>query len=725
MQQPLEVARRLWPSLALICGLVACSSDNNNAGSTSLDSTPDAAAAGKPGNATDAAGTGGQPGSTGPVDSGPALVEDACAIDPAAAPKFVQSIPCTADFEALASEPLDDSIPGARSGKVVLDRFDNQLYFQNTNVYKIHYEFASAQLSGGDRPMVTTLAAFNETEYFAPERRFVLGSVTYYSGPKVWALELAPYDTAAPELIQELYDAVKAATFFGPKLVFHPTSEAVGTTAASLSGVPIKTTNDLYEGIEYQPLNLGETIGKLRFVQSAALEDMYLGFRDVVVLDKVPNDISVVAGLITQDFQTPLSHVNVLAQNRKTPNMGLRNATTNDKLTTLDGKWVKLTVSAFDWSIAEVTQAEADAYWETHKPKKVVLPEVDLTVKDLRNIEEVTEHVEGKKVTREAISKAVKAFGAKAANYSALTRIQNVPIKKGFAIPTFYYVQFMQENGFDTRVQGLLADAKFREDPAEREAQLKALRDAIKAAPLNAELAALLKTKLDAEYPGQTMRYRTSTNAEDLAGFPCAGCYDSHTGDPADWEGDMLYAIKQTWATVWLFRTFEEREYQSIDHLSVAMALLVHTNFPEEEANGVAVTANPYDPTGNAPGFYVNVQFGGDAEVVAPPEGVTSDSFIYQYTYPNSPIIYLTHSSLVPEGSTVLTVRQVRELGTALEAIHNAFSDAYGPGAGNNGWYAMDVEFKFDDAADASVAPTLYIKQARPYPGRGNQTVAK
>jgi hypothetical protein len=149
------------------------------------------------------------------------------------------------------------------------------------------------------------------------------------------------------------------------------------------------------------------------------------------------------------------------------------------------------------------------------------------------------------------------------------------------------------------------------------------------------------------------------------------------------------------------------------------MALLVHHNFPDEEANGVAVTANPYDPSGNAPGFYVNVQFGGEAEVVAPPEGVTSDSFIYQYSYPNSPIIYLTHSNLVAEGSTVLTTRQVRDLGVALEAIHNAFTDAYGPGSGNTGWYAMDVEFKFDDEADPAAGPALYIKQARPYPGRG------
>ncbi|EYF01638.1 hypothetical protein [Chondromyces apiculatus] len=34
------------------------------------------------------------------------------------------------------------------------------------------------------------------------------------------------------------------------------------------------------------------------------------------------------------------------------------------------------------------------------------------------------------------------------------------------------------------------------------------------------------------------------------------------------------------------------------------------------------------------------------------------------------------------------------------------------------GWYAMDVEFKFDDDAAPDLPPTLYIKQARPYPGR-------
>ena len=164
------------------------------------------------------------------------------------------------------------------------------------------------------------------------------------------------------------------------------------------------------------------------------------------------------------------------------------------------------------------------------------------------------------------------------------------------------------------------------------------------------------------------MRFRSSTNTEDLDGFPCAGCYDSHTGDPTNWDVDVatcntdgnkncsvLQAIRKTWATVWKLRTFEEREYHSIDHTAVGMALLVHHNFAQEEANGVAVTANPFDPSGLVPGLYINVQYGGGAEVVDPPPGVTSDEFIYQFTYPGQPIIFISHSNLVLDGTTVLT----------------------------------------------------------------------
>ena len=239
-------------------------------------------------------------------------------------------------------------------------------------------------------------------------------------------------------------------------------------------------------------------------------------------------------------------------------------------------------------------------------------------------------------------------------------------------------------------------------------------------APIDMEFQTLLKAKIAADYGMHKMRFRTSTNSEDLDGFPCAGCYESHSGDPAVWD-DVLNAIRETYMSTWSFRTFEERSYYSIAHDSVGMALLVHWNFANEEANGVAITANPFDDTGVDPAFYVNVQDGGDIEVVAPPPGVTSDQFLYYFSQPNQPTTYLTHSSIIPTGKTVLSNVQIHSLGVALDAIHKRFSSAYGPAAGNTGWYAMDVEFKFDDEAAPGKEPTLYVKQARPYPGRGGQ----
>ena len=104
-----------------------------------------------------------------------------CVNEPEAEPDFLNSIGCPDDFAALASEPLNASIPGARSLKTVIDRLDgDKLYFQNSKRYMIHWEFASEHLSGQGLPPVPPLAQFNEKEYYSPSRRFLLGAITFY-----------------------------------------------------------------------------------------------------------------------------------------------------------------------------------------------------------------------------------------------------------------------------------------------------------------------------------------------------------------------------------------------------------------------------------------------------------------------------------------------------------------------------------------------------------------
>jgi hypothetical protein len=649
------------------------------------------------------------------------IVEGVCEIaSGSATPDYVQHIGCTADFQALASEPIDATLPGARSTKVVLDQQSGTaLYFQNTVKYQIHYEFASTHLSGNGLPVVPALAEFNASQYYTPDRRFILGAVTYYEQPKQWTLELAPYDTATADMMATLFRAVKAAGFFGPGLAFHPTSEAVTTTAAKLpSDIPIVTTDQLYAGIDFQPLSLASGIGQLRFVKVADLDSVYLTHQDIVVLDLSPVSISAVMGLITEEFQTPLSHLNVLSRNRHTPNMGLRGAWTNTQLRGLEGKPVELVVRAESWTIREVTDAEAQAYWTAHKPTAVVLPTVDLSVTGLRDIAEATAETSTTLTLRDAIKAAVCAFGGKVAHYSVLARIKNVPTRKAFGIPIFYYDQFMKENGFYDQVDALMADASFVADYRVRQQKLAELRAAMLKVPVNAELQQLLKAKLTADYPGLTMRFRSSTNSEDLEAFPCAGCYESYTGDPSDWD-DLLTALRSTWSSVWLFRSFEERSYYGVDQKSVGMGVLCHHNFTHDTANGVAITANPFDASGLDPAFYINVQQGDEDKVVRPISGVTSDELLYFFSSPNQPVSYMTHSSIIPAGTTVLTAAQIHKLGVALSAIHTTFSSAYGPGAGISGWYAMDVEFKLDNEGSSDGTSSLYIKQSRPYPKPG------
>ncbi len=631
---------------------------------------------------------------------------------------YTAEIGCEEDFVQVASQPLDASIPGAMSVKTVIDRFDDDtLYFQNSNEYATHYEFVSTNLSGEDLPIVGSLADFNTNEYYSPSRRFILGAATYYEGPDVWAHEISPYDTADVDMITTAYRSIVKSSYFGKKLYFHPTSDTVETVAADLpSDVKVISTDELYAGIDYQALNLGESLGRLRFMTAAEAEYDYVTFRDIVVLDAVPNDISVVTGIITAQFQTPLSHINVLSQNRGTPNMGLRRAQENEELLALDGKWVRLNVDPLDYSIEEVTQEEADAWWNENKPDAILVPEIDDTVTDLRDIKEIIDET---LPLYDAIKIGIPAFGGKASHYGALARIEDMPAPKAFSVPIYYYLQFMEQNGFNDRVDELLADPSFVDDPAVRDLMLEQLREVMKLAPVDPDFEAALMAKLDAEYSGIRMRFRSSTNAEDLDGFTGAGLYTSKSGDPNDPTVPVLDAVREVWASIWNFRAFEERSYRSIDHKAVGMALLVHRSFPDEEANGVALTANPYDVGGLEPAFYVNVQVG-EESVVAPEVGITTDQFIYHYDVPGQPTVYITRSSLVPQGESVLTASQVHELGEKLLDIRLEFMEAYGPSADNpTAWYAMDVEFKFD--GEPGEEPALFTKQARPHPGWGTE----
>ena len=602
---------------------------------------------------------------------------------------------CQAEFEAQATRPFDASLPGALTMKTLVDRADgDRPWFPDTETYPLHKDFAIAHLGWPPgEPFIN--------QYFAPSRRFLLGAITYYEEPDIWTYELAPYDTADAEMIRDAFRAITRATYFGRELRFHPVSEAQEALARTLDDVPVVLTDEIWGGISYQPLNLGETYARVRVLAADALATTYVSPRELIVLDRVPNDLSVVAGVITEQFQTPLSHVNVLSQQRGTPNMALAGA--HDRFAPLEGRWVRLTVGAFEWQVAEVTADEADAWWQAHRPPPAQIQPADDSVGGVLDVD--------------AVGVAdIPRVGGKAAHYGVLRHIgASVHVADALVLPVRHYREFLAANGFDTRIHAMLADPTFRSDGNARKQMLLALQADMLAAPVSTALLAELTARLEAEFPQTRMKFRSSTNAEDLEHFTGAGLYTSAAGAVGDPARPIDVAIKTVWASMWNFRAVEERDYAGIDHEQVAMAVLVSPAYIDELANGVAITANIYDPRpGAEDAFYVNAQLG-DASVVLPAPGVTADQLLLFFFHNGQPATYYVHSNLVEPGQTVLARNELFMLGQALTGIRERFRRDYAPPPGY-GFLPVDVEWKLIDTPQGR---QIWIKQARPYPGRG------
>ena len=612
-------------------------------------------------------------------------------------------VPDRATFETLARR---DDVPGqlgAEECKLLIlgvDTATPQLYFLNTNAFSYHYDFATRALG-----VQMSLARFNAITYFRDDRSNLAGTIIANDrfapaggGEEgLYALEFWPTDPVRARHVALAFDLVRAAMpFAAAKLAYHPagdTQEALfAQDAAELQrlGVRSISTQELFANVSYVALNLGEGFGVLNAVDPTAARPPTI--RDVALFASLPNDLGHVAGVISATPQTPLSHINLKAKQNDTPNAYVRGGATHERIAPLLGQVVRYEVTAEDFALAPAAPDEVAAWLEQIRPKEPQTPPRDLSATAIVDLDELR-HAD------------VLRVGAKAANVAELrTMLPAGVVPDGYAIPFSFYDRFMCDGGFYDDARAIIDDAETAADPGKRDEALAQLRKKMKKADLSYELAADI-VALQSRFPGGTgIRCRSSTNNEDLEGFNGAGLYDSYTHRPD--EGELSKTVKQVWASLWNFRAYDEREFHRIDHLSAAMGVLVHPNFDDERANGVAVTKNPYDP--NWPGFYVNVQVG-ESLVTNPDPNATPDELLISAIGPEGEYEtqYIRRSTLTQDGKHVLSDDEVATLTTALATIQERFKVVYAkqddPG------FAMDVEFKF------GANGRLVVKQARPW----------
>ncbi len=464
---------------------------------------------------------------------------------------------------------------------------------------------------------------------------------------------------------------------------------------------PIVGPEAPFRGLTYQALTATVGYGVLTWVPLDELEDAALGPQVIVLTDQVPNDIALTGGLITEAFQTPLAHVNLLSRNRNTPNMALPNAREDARVAPLLGRLVRLEVAGAGFELREAEPAVAEAFWAARRPSgEPVRPRLDDAVRGLQSL---ADHgLEG-----------LPGIGAKAAQLAELARVVSaredcaggLPLPAApAAIPLVHGLEHFVASGAAAWLARLQADPEFRNNPRQRAMGLEQVRAMVLAHPVPPELVSEVLAWADTHWPGERIRFRSSSNTEDLPGFNGAGLYTSVGVEPEDRAAGIEDAIRTVWASLWRPRAYDERDYHNIAQDGVAMGVLIHPAFPSERANGVGISRNVLEPIRNQ--YYLNVQVG-EASMTNPAPGVGTEQILFDFT--RTPRIRYVGRSTLTGGQPVLAGHEINAIACTLRAIHDHFRPLIDPGAEDR-WFAMDIEFKLVGAERA-----LLIKQARPY----------
>jgi hypothetical protein len=606
-------------------------------------------------------------------------------------PSYRNKISSYNEFVKLMSKPLVLKYGKVQGVKVVYDLLKKELYFVDGNLYVFHGDFCKKELYyPKDR------SDFNKYNYSTNKhQRFLLANLNYYSYLDKYVLEFGMTNESEVDQIVFLYNQIKNNVFFKDDLHLLTNNKNTRNTKVK----KVVDVQDLYLSQTYQPLNKTKGFGQLVFCDKDSVMISNIKQTDILVVNGSPNVLPVVSGIITTDLQGPLSHITLLGINRGIPIMSLENAWKNEILKANTNKKIELKVKQDSFEIRVIGNAEFE-YEQSHRLEKVKIKK-DLDFLMLPNVEDMD-------------SKMISKIGAKASYFGLLAKIDfkgraSIP-EGGFAIPFYYYDEHLKASGGQVVLDSLLNNESGLSNSKKKEL-LKLIRSKIKKHPVNIDLMKEINKIIISKLGNSKVRFRSSTNAEDIKRFNGAGLYASKSGIPNSLKKPTDVALKKVWASLWNERAFDERALFGIPQKDVAMGVLVHKAFPNEKANGVVLTKNLYRD--NYPGITVSVQVG-ETSVVAPEPGIINDHFLAflnsDIGYTNQPVSvdWVSRSSL-NSGLQVLSDIEIENLVIVVALVKRVYYD-------KQKFFSLipysqlhlDIEFKIDDDSRQ-----LYIKQVR------------
>jgi len=616
-------------------------------------------------------------------------------------PAYLLKIDSKKDFDLLKGEPLSRNFNGIECVKIIYELSSKKLYYLDSKKYRWHYPFVSEVLGDMDDLEQFNLKNYSNTAI----RNYILATFNYNVNTKNYFLQFAACDNPGDELISVLAEKVTATFFKSNRFKLLLNSTVLLRRKSQLEKKhDIITSDELYKDQKYQPICEGKTTGILKFIDADSLKQNINYSNTILVLKGNSNQVPVCKAVITNEFQTPLSHICLLTNNRKTPCAAQKNIFDVDSVKKLNNKMVEIVVSK-----DKVTIKGSTASMENKRSVKKIKLITDTSTKEITDLNNLR-------------YKQKYAFGSKACNLAELQRVkfQNKNLltpEKAFAIPFYFYADHLKKSGAEILIKQLLNDSVALNNDSILELKLKKIRSTIRTSPINNVMLQKVNLMCSFRFGKSKTRFRSSSNCEDEANFNGAGLYTSVTGIVGDSLKSIETAIKKVWASLWSTRAFKERAFFNIDHSTVNMAVLVHPAFDNELVNGVAVTKNLYRSYDF--GFVINMQRG-EEEVVSPAPGVICEQVISymnnnfaDFYNKNRSADWISYSNLNANNS-LLTADELMQLTLQLESIKKYFYDLYKLWSKKEyRHFAMDVEFKLLEMPDNK--RVFLFKQARPY----------
>lgn len=639
-------------------------------------------------------------------------------------------------------------------------------WFQNTVAYPYHLEFLRAT------PGYTSLSVegYGDLVLTRATRGFYAGVLRLFSAaphPETGAAGILTYSVYAASTPSEMLTVAELAAIherlgtcmsaLSAYLVYLPENDlalAVAEKSAeqlAQAGVAWTSPRQLQSDLEATVYSDGEAYGYVRHIVTSDVSAVTP--RDVVVANTAPGELGLVSALVTEQPQSSVSHLNLRLREKHIPNAAAPELFQSGFFESLEGTLVHVTTTKDGLTVTPARLADAQAFWDSHIP---ALPDPEFTL-------DTTEPESLSALRHED----ARAFGTKAANLGELKRALptgNVP--SGIALPFAAYAHHVEYNDLQSTI-GQAVESAAASSPAAASEILSDLRKQIKQAPLDAVWESALLTALVAQFGNAAtttrLRFRSSTNVEDLPGLSGAGLYDSASGCFADDLDDddvgpshcltetqaafyqsELYrleaklaahpeheelsaliadaeqelteeksarkALRKVWASLWNDRAFQDRQYYGIPHDRVFMGVAVHPSMVGERIESVLVTN--LEPDSSEPLYRVESQ-AGEVGVVEPQE---SDAITEQLRFRRgatdvaTAITLVTPSSFASDGKSLWSDAQFAELASLTFAVQDYFASSV---------YPELSPLQLDLEVDVSTDGEILFKQARPYVSGG------